>query len=120
MGDNTVTKAAPKINNIEVKLNRLNAQKTALETKQKMHNKQQRRIRTRTLIQLGGLLAITKIPDRFDIEIGDELQIDLENKDKASTLLGLLLTVMDQLPETFSDSELNDLKIKGIAFMRKQ
>ncbi len=43
---------------IDIKLNRLRAQKNALEFRQKNDNKQLRMKRTRTLIQTGGLLSV--------------------------------------------------------------
>lgn len=43
---------------IAININRLRAQKAALELKTKKKDNQQRKMRTRTLIQLGGLLAV--------------------------------------------------------------
>jgi hypothetical protein len=106
-----------KLSSIETKLNRLKAKRAALEHTQKMDTKRERLKRTRTLIQLGGLLSIVKIPQRFEITLGDDLQTDLHNHEKAATLLGLLITVVDQLPNAFSEAELSALKKKGISSM---
>jgi hypothetical protein len=46
--------------NIQIKLNRLYSQKTALEHKLKRSDF--RKKRTRTLIQIGGLLELTPLP----------------------------------------------------------
>lgn len=106
-----------KISTIEAKLNRLKAKRAALTHQHKTTTKRERMQRTRTLIQLGGLLSKVKLIDTFDINLGDDLQGDLECHDKAMTLLGLFVSVMDQLPETIDKSA---LKHKGICFMKTQ
>lgn len=52
------------------------------------HN--QRAARTRTLIQLGGLLVKSKLVEQVGIELGADLQQDETQKKKAYALLGLL------------------------------
>lgn len=91
-----------KFTKVEAKINRMKSQRAALVSRQESDSKRHRMQRTRTLIQLGGMLTATKIPERFNIENGDELQTDNANQDKAAMLMGLLLTVVDQLPNTFS------------------
>ena len=104
-----------KLSAIEINLNRLKAKRAALEHKQKITTKRERMLRTRTLIQLGGLLSVVKLTDKFDIFPGDDLQGDLDGHDNAMTLLGLFVSVMDQLPESFDKDA---LRIKGISFMK--
>ena len=111
------TSKTKKLSSIDAKLNRLKAQRAAFENGLKLETKRERIKRTRTLIQLGGLLSVVKIPQRFDITLGDDLQTDIQNHEKAATLLGLLMTVVDQLPKTFSEAELTALKKKGISSM---
>lgn len=103
---------------LNVKLNRLKAKKAALETRQENTKARERMQRTRTLIQMGGLLSVVKIPDWFDIHLGDDLQTDNDSKDKSAMLLGLLLTVVEQLPKEFSDTEKTKFKNKGINHLR--
>ena len=86
-----------KYSNIEVQLNRLLAQKASLQHKLKVKNKAERKARTRTLIQLGGILSLTPILEICNIHLGDDLQ--LSHQDKADTLLGILSTLF----ESFSD-----------------
>ena len=105
-----------KLSAIEINLNRLKAKRAVLEHQQKTATKRERMQRTRTLIQLGGLLSVVKLTEKFDIYLGDDLQNDLDCHDKAMTLLGLFVSVIDQLPETI-DTEA--LKQKGISFMKK-
>ena len=100
---------ADDIAKIDIKINRLLSQKSVIQHKLKKRAKNQRKARTRTLIQLGGLLNLT--PLLSNIELGDDLQ--LEHIDKATMLLGLLSDLSDQLPEQFSDEEIEKKQEEG-------
>jgi hypothetical protein len=52
---------------------------------------QQRAARTRSMIQLGGLLVRSGITEKLGIKIGADLQRVEDQKNKAYTLLGLLV-----------------------------
>lgn len=108
-----------KINSIDTKLNRLKARKAMLERQTEHHTKQMRMGRTRTLIQIGGLLSLVNIPKWFDIELGDDLQTDIHKRDQSMMLLGLLETVAEQMPAHFSDERKVELKLKGLRFIEK-
>jgi hypothetical protein len=56
-----------------------------MKTEQQSH----RKIRTRQLIQIGGIFQKSRLLDAFLIAPGDDLQ-DYENRDKAAKLLGFL------------------------------
>lgn len=105
-----------KLSNIETSLNRLRSQKAALQHKLKKHDNKQRKARTRTLIQLGGLLDLTPLLSICNIKLGDDLQ--LEHQDKAATLLGILVRVTNQLPENISDEELTQFKNIGVKLLK--
>lgn len=107
-----------KIKAIDEKLNRLRAQKNALAFREKNVSKQFRMKRTRTLIQTGGLLSVAGLLERFSIALGDDLQMDSENHDKAATLLGVFISLVEQLPHEFTKVELEALKNKGIRAMK--
>ena len=77
-----------------------------------------RKARTRTLIQLGGLLNITNLLELADIHLGEDLESEQENQDKAATLLGLLQHLTESLPPALSPTEQNDFKQKGIRIMK--
>lgn len=64
----------------------------------------QRAARTRTLIQLGGLLVKSKLVEHVGIELGVDLQQDEAQKKKAYSLLGLLLNQVS-VSETMEDLE---------------
>lgn len=105
------------LSGIEVKMNRLLSQKAALKNRLKKKENSQRRTRTRTLIQLGGLLNLTPLLSICGIELGDDLQ--LEHPDKAAMLLGLLNHLSDKMPEQLSDEDLEKFKEIGINLMKQ-
>jgi hypothetical protein len=103
------------------KLNRLQSLKAQLTKKQDGFANSDRRARTRTLIQMGGLLNMIGIPQLCGISDGDDLQQDLENQDKAATLLGMLVHLNEKLSVTtlaLDSSELEGFKQRGIRLMK--
>ncbi len=107
-----------KLDAVMAKLNRLKSQKARLEHATEKKTKQERMSRTRTLIQIGGMLSMVNIPRWLDIELGDDLQTDINKQDQSMMLLGLLATVAEQLPSTFSEERKLELKLKGIRYMK--
>lgn len=107
----SLSKTSKQYSKIEVELNRLHAEKASIQHKLKIKNKSERRARTRTLIQIGGLLTITPLCDICKIELGDDLQIN--HQDKADTLLGILKTICEHIPENINDSDLEHFKNIG-------
>jgi hypothetical protein len=103
--------------NIEIKLHRLYAKKAALEHKLKRSENSQRKARTRTLIQMGGLLDLTPLPSICGINLGDDLQLD--HPDKSATLLGILVHLWDKFPDAISDENLEKFRNIGINFLKK-
>ena len=99
-----------KYSNIEVQLNRLLSQKASLQHKLKLKNKSERKVRTRTLIQLGGILSLTPL-DICDIHLGDDLQLSCQYK--ADLLLGILSFLLDRLPEKQNTFDLEHFKLIG-------
>ncbi len=104
-----------KLSALESQLNRLKAKRVALEREQIAATKQERKRRTRTKIQLGGLLEMVGLTERFDIVMGDDLQLNQEDQDKSATLLGLLVSLIEQLPPNLDKVA---LKNKGILFLK--
>ena len=103
-----------KYSNIEVQLNRLLSQKASLQHKLKIKNKSERKSRTRTLIQLGGILSLTPLLDICDIHLGDDLQIS--HQDKADILLGILSFLLENFPNDISSSDLTHFQNFGKSF----
>ncbi len=109
-----LSKASQKLDEIQVKINRLNSQKTALKTKEHRAQKSTRRARTRTLIQAGGLLDIAGLLALCDLQTGNDLQLDPESFDKSCVLLGILEETLAALPPTLSDAHIHHFKKKGL------
>lgn len=104
-------------------LNRLKALKSRFNSAQNNFTNIQRKARTRTLIQIGGLLNLVGLPRLCGINEGDDLQFDLENQDKAATLLGMLAHVNEKLLDSTHSLETNngileDFKQRGIRMMK--
>lgn len=57
----------------------------------------QRKAETRTKIQLGGLVIKSGLTDVFSISVGADLQLDLEEREKAVLLLGALIETSQNL-----------------------
>jgi hypothetical protein len=76
-----------------------------------------RNSRTRTLIQLGGLLDLTPLLSICGIELGDDLQLD--HQDKAATLLGILATSINELPEDINVEDLELFKSIGLKLLKR-
>jgi hypothetical protein len=106
-----------KLARTEIQLNRLLAQKAALSFRKKHQKNNERKARTRTLIQMGGLLDLTPLPSICDVNLGDDLQLD--HPDKSATLLGLLLYISEQIPETILADDLAKFRKIGINYLKK-
>lgn len=100
-----------KLIKLEININRLRSKKAILEYKEKRKKEQLRKSRTRTLIQLGGLLELTTLPSICNINLGDDLQNEMQTK--AALLLGILVKYADLLPEELSEEQTNKMKIIG-------
>ena len=64
----------------------------------------QRAARTRTLIQLGGLLVKSGIAEKLGIEIGADLQREEDQKKKAYVLLGMFINQLS-IPKKIEEFE---------------
>ena len=99
-------------------LNKLQAQKTALLHQGKQMGKAERKARTRTLIQVGALVKMVGLFESCGITEGMDLQIDMEYRDKAATLLGMLIDTYENLPSNPSSQLWQNWKDKGIQLMK--
>ena len=107
-----------KLIKLETHLNRLRSEKAALEYKERHRKEQLCKARTRTLIQLGGLLELTALPSICRINLGDDLQDEMRTK--AALLLGILVKYADNLPDEFTEKQLNELRIIGNTILAAQ
>ncbi len=104
---------------IQAKINRLKSQKAVLENKLKLNSQSNRKAKTRLLIQMGGLVNMINLPSICGINEGDDLQLNLENSDKAAVLLGMLAHLEDSLPPTLSEQVISQFKQIGIRVIKK-
>lgn len=112
------SKAHAKLDALRITLNRLQAQKARLHTGILSASKRERRARTRTLIQLGGLLQLLGLPALCGIREGEDLQLDSEAMDKAAILLGMLMTLQEGLPEALDEKTKQHFQDKGRRLMK--
>lgn len=62
---------------------------------------QSRKAETRTKIQMGGLIIKSGLAEKLSIVPGDDLQLDIDKRDQAHVLLGILKSVSDDI--SFND-----------------
>lgn len=72
------------------RLNRLRSLHNSLKRKLDRSSHAQRKARTRTLIQLGGLVHKVGLTEKFGIVLGEDLQVDEKGREKAERLEELL------------------------------
>jgi len=101
-----------------VQLNRLQANKLGLMKATTRYEKSERSARTRTLIQVGGLINLTGLLDYCGIKLGVDLQLDLAERHKAAMLLGLLTEMVEQLPKSLEQQ--NKWLELGIRILKQQ
>ncbi|MEI6627813.1 MAG: hypothetical protein WCN27_00165, partial [Alphaproteobacteria bacterium] len=58
------------------------------------------------------------LPSICGINEGDDLQLNLENSDKAAVLLGMLVHLEDSLPPTLSEQVISSFKQKGVRVIK--
>ena len=74
-------------------------------SKKALFSKNQRKAETRTKIQLGGLLIKSGVANKFQIHMGSDLQLDPDQQEKATLLLGALIEMNQNLPSHSSKKE---------------
>ena len=88
-------------------------QRQALEMRLGPNSKDARRARTRTLIQLGGLIEKAGLLDQLGIETGQDLQRDVDTVDAAATLMGSLLFLKEFFQGDEADTHKMLWKLRG-------
>ena len=73
----------------------------------------ERRARTRTLIQVGGLVEKAGLLQALGLEAGDDLQKDSEAFESAATLLGALLEASEALASPVAEAQKNIWNARG-------
>ena len=113
------------LKNIEItkeqqKINKQHMDEARKGRKEKLRTKNARYSRTRTLIQLGGLMDIVGFPKKFNIKLGDDLQIDLLSVRKSAVLLGALQELIEQLPSSLIDAKRSVWRETGFELLKRE
>ena len=80
---------------------------------------QERKLRTRTLIQAGGLLSLSGLLEQCDIFEGEDLQNDLEGHEKAATLLGILIDASEAILQNDDTKQMEQFRKLGLRKMKQ-
>lgn len=80
---------------------------------------QERKLRTRTLIQAGGLLSLSGLLEQCEIYEGEDLQNDLEGHEKAATLLGILINASEALLQNNDTQQMQKFRNIGTRKMKQ-
>lgn len=107
-----------KIIDLQKKINDLERTKNVIQNQQFTLSQSDRKKRTRTLIQAGALLNMIGFFDLADIQEGDDLEMDMEHKDKAAILIGMLESFKTSIPPILSDEEKDKFKNIGIRVLK--
>jgi hypothetical protein len=85
----------------------------------KNKNDQERKNRVHKLIQRGGLLNLSGLPQQCDISEGEDLQNDLEGHEKAATLLGILIEASETLLKNNDTHQMEQFRKLGLRKMKQ-
>lgn len=80
---------------------------------------QERKLRTRTLIQAGGLLSLSGLLEQCEIFEGEDLQSDPEGYEKGATLLGILIEASETLLQKNNTQQMEWFKKIGESKMKQ-
>jgi len=122
-GDNEKKQRAQKIRLLQARLRKMkvtqnrNSSSIAQEAmRQEKRNISERKARTRTLIQCGGLLSLSGLVDLCGIIEGEDLQQDIEAYEKAATLLGILCDAREKIA---NEDQLQKFRKFGKTILKK-
>ncbi|WP_010303434.1 conjugal transfer protein TraD [Candidatus Odyssella thessalonicensis] len=107
-----------KLQQLEVQKNRITASLNEQHHHQQKVTKSDRNKRTRTLIQLGGLVKLSGLMAICDIDEGNDLQDEFCEMDKAATLLGILMTCVENMRTDLNLEHMEAFKEKGIRALK--
>ena len=80
---------------------------------------QERKLRTRSLIQAGGLLSLSGLLEQCEIFEGEDLQSDPEGYEKGATLLGILIDASEKLLQNNDTQQMQRFKKIGESKMKQ-
>lgn len=100
---------------LAIKINRLKASKSALEDQIKQKDYKNRKKRTRTLIQMGGLIKLSGLMELCDLHEGETYKTRYQHRNKSAILLRLLVDTANR----FEPNDSKMLQKQGLKWMGK-
>ncbi|AIL13756.1 hypothetical protein IM40_10150 (plasmid) [Candidatus Paracaedimonas acanthamoebae] len=79
-----------------------------------------RKAENRTKIQLGGLILKSGLAELLEINPGDDMQLDSLARERATTLLGVLLNATEQLQNDPDGTLKQECSHRGMKAMHQQ
>jgi hypothetical protein len=79
-----------------------------------------RRARTRTLIQVGGIVKLSGLFPICRIEEGDNLQYDIGSRDNAALLLGILLDAVHNISDPPDAAQMETWRASGTRLLKQR
>jgi len=79
-----------------------------------------RRARTRTLIQAGSLIKLSGLFTICEIEEGEDLQFDFNSRDKAATLLGILSEAAEAITNPPNAAQMETWRALGTRLLKQR
>lgn len=95
-----------KLAKVKVMINRNSSSFAKISNLMQKESTQERKLRTRTLIQAGGLLSLSGLLEQCEILEGEDLQNDLDGLEKGAVLLGILLEAGEKLLQNNDEQEM--------------
>jgi len=90
-----------------------------MSTRISNYKSDERRARTQTLIHLGGLVSISGLLEYCDIQLGENLQSDIEVIERAAILLGIIYDAAQKVLEDPDEHQKEKFRKLGISIMKQ-
>ena len=79
-----------------------------------------RRTRVRMYIQVGGIVKLSGLFPICQIEEGEDLQYDIDSRDKAALLLGILLEAAEKIPDPPDAGDMESWRALGTRLLKQR
>ena len=66
------------------------------------------------------MVNLTALPQICQIEMGDDLQFDIDSRDKAATLLGILLDTTHTIPDPPDAGQMETWRESGVRLLKQR
>lgn len=104
---------------MKINLNRNLSSVARISTRISNYKSDERRARTQTLIHLGGLVSISGLLEYCDIQLGENLQSDIEVIERAAILLGIIYDAAQKALQEPDEHQKEKFRKLGISIMKQ-